>query len=145
MSKITLVGTICTSVVAVTVGQNNTNVKKFVVQVSTGGNTGNNPRVAGQQNSKVKNSYFSIMAFGKISENAFAKGQTIQIDGRLEISKFQLDATKDPKDAAIVTPEHVTMLQGNIAHYAKAYNMLGNLASQDADVFNAKNMNIYTN
>jgi len=144
MSKITLVGKICTPVVAVTVGQNNTNGKKFVVQVSSGGSTGNNPRVDNQNNSNVKNSFFSIMAFGKISENAFAKGQTIQIDGRLEISEFQMDSTKPPKQAAIVTPEHVTMLQGNIAHYAKAYNMLGNLVSSDAEVYNATSMNIYS-
>ena len=140
MSKIILTGTICTEIIRGTVGAKNTTFNKFLVIVTTGGNT--NHRIANQA-AKIKNSFFGITVFGKLAENAFSKGQTLHIDGRMEISDFQLQPNDSTKQAVIVTPEHITMLTGDVTHYAKAYNLMGNLVGNTAEVFNSTNMNIY--
>ena len=143
MAKIRLVGKIVTDIVTGTIGQNNTKFSKYLVQVSVGGQGNNNPRIT-NANTEVRHSYFAVMAFGKQAEYAIAKGVTVELDGNLEISEFQLDTSNPPKKAAIINVNHTTILQGNVIHYAKAYNMLGNLVKQDAEVFNATSMNIYS-
>jgi single-stranded DNA-binding protein len=138
MAKIRLIGKVVTDVVAGTIGQNNTKYIKYLVEVAIGVQTSNNPRMA-QNSNDIKKSYFAIMAFGKQAEFPIAKGITVELDGKLEISKFQLNQSFPEKDAAIVTPEYTTILQGNIQHIAKAYNVLGNLVQNDADVYTAQN------
>jgi single-stranded DNA-binding protein len=146
MAKVRLIGTIVTDIVTGTVGQQNTKFSKYLVQVSVGGQSGNNPRLAGNSSSSanIRNSFFAVMAYGKQAELPIAKGVTVELDGNLEISKFQLNTQSAAKDAAIVNVNHTTILQGNVAHYAKAYNMLGNLVTQDAEVYNATSTNIYS-
>lgn len=144
MAKVRLIGTIVTDVFTGTIGQKNTKFSKYLVQVSIGGQINNNPRIAGNANSEVRNSYFAVIAYGKQAEVAIAKGITVELDGILEISDFQLNTDNPPKQAAIISPNHTTILQGNVVHFAKAYNMLGNLVTQDAEVYNAPSMNIYS-
>lgn len=137
MAKIRLIGKIVTDVVTGTVGQNNSKFAKYLVEVAIASQGTSNPRLA--QNSDVKKSYFAVMAFGKQAEIALAKGITVELDGSVEIAKFQLSTSAPAKDAALVQPEHTTILQGNVAHYAKAYNVLGNFVKDNADVYVPQN------
>ncbi len=139
MAKIRLTGKVVTDVVAGTAGQNNTKFIKYLVEVSIGGQTSNNPRMAQGNNNDSKKSYFAVIAFGKQAEFPIQKGITVELDGKLEIAKFQLNQSSPAKDAAIVTPEHTTVLQGNIQQFARAYNVLGNFVKQDADVYIPQN------
>lgn len=132
MAKIRLIGKVVTDVISGTVGQNNTKFIKYLVEVAIGGQS-NNPRLA--QNSDSKKSYFAVMAFGKQAELPILKGVTVEIDGQMEIAKFQLNQKAQPKDAVIVQPEHTTILQGNVVHFTKAYNVLGNFVKDNAEVY----------
>jgi len=136
MAKIRVIGKVVTDIVAGTVGQNNTKFIKYLVEVSIISGQSNNPRVA-QEN--VKKSYFAVMAFGKQADFPITKGITIEVEGGIEISKFQLDLNNPAKDALIITPENTTILQGNIVHFAKVYNTLGNLVKDDAEVYISQN------
>lgn len=133
MAKIRLNGKVVTDVVAGTIGQNNTRFIKYVVQVSTGGQVNNNPRLA-NTNSNVKHSFFSVMAFGKQAEQEISKGMMVELDGSMEISDFQLDASRAAKQAVVVNPE-LTIINSSDIQYAKAYNLLGNLVQDDAEVY----------
>lgn len=144
MAKIRLIGTVCKNPEKGSVGQNNKPFIKYLVEVKpTLANA--NPRVA-TQNTNVKASYFAVMAFGKQAEIQIMVGQTIELDGSLEIANFQLSNNAPEKQAAIITPEKTTILQGNVQHFAKAYNVLGNLVATDAEVYNSQNSTstIYT-
>ena len=132
MAKVRLTGKVVTDVVSGTIGQNNTKYIKYLVEVAIANAQNNNPRMA-QDN--VKKSYFAVIAYGKQAEFPIQKGVTIEIDGQIEIAKFQLTSSSTTKEAVIVTPEHTTILQGNVVQYAKAYNLLGNLVKDDADVY----------
>ncbi len=136
MAKIRLIGKIVTDVVTGTVGQNS-KFAKYLVEVAIATQGSSNPRLA--QNSDIKKSYFAVMAFGKQAEIALAKGTTVELDGSVEIAKFQLSTSAPAKDAALVQPEHTTILQGNVVHYAKAYNVLGNFVKDNADVYVPQN------
>ncbi len=142
MAKIRLIGNVVTDVVTGTVGQNNTKFIKYLVEVSITNTQSNNPRMA----ENVKKSYFAVMAFGKQAEFPIQKGITVELDGQMEIAKFQLNTNSAAKDALIVNPEHTTVLQGNIANFAKVYNTLGNLVKDDADVYVPQNggKNVYS-
>lgn len=143
MAKIRLAGRVATDVVSGTVGQN-TKFIKYLVAVSVGGQN-NNPRLAGNSNSEVRTSYFAVMAFGKQAEFPIAKGVMVEIDGDIEIADFQLHTTTAAKKAVIVTPQHTTLLQGNVANYAKAYNVLGNFTKIDAEPYNPQSGNMVYN
>lgn len=143
MAKARVTGTVVVAPITGIVGEN-TKFSKFLVSVKVGGHTNNNPRVASNQATDERVSYFGVMAFGKQAEIAVQKGQVVEIDGRLEIADFQMDTASVTKKAAIITAEHITILQGNIQNYAKAYNVLANLVEQDAEIYNATNMNIFS-
>jgi single-stranded DNA-binding protein len=132
MAKIRLIGIVATDVVAGTVGQN-INFVKYLVKVVSTSTQNNNPRMA--QNNDAKNSFFAVTAFGKNAELAIQKGITVEIDGNLEIAEFQMSNQTAAKKAAIVNPKHITILQGNVQHYAKAYNVLGNLTKAEAEIY----------
>lgn len=137
MAKVRLIGKVVTDVVAGTIGQNNTKFIKYLVEVSISSGQSNNPRMA--QNNDLKKSYFAVMAFGKQAEFPITKGITIELEGQIEIAKFQLNINSAAKDALIISPENTTVLQGNIVHFAKVYNTLGNLVKDDADVYVPQN------
>lgn len=133
MAKIRVIGKVATNPVSGVL--NNSKFIKYLIEVSTGGQN-SNPRLA---QGNIKKSYFAVMAFGKQSELPIAKGVTVEVDGKMEISKFQLSNANPPKDAVLIHPQHTTILQGNIQNYAKAYNVLGNLVKDDADVYVPQN------
>lgn len=144
MAKIRLIGKVVTDIVTGQIGQNNTKYIKYLVEVSISSGQSNNPRMA--QNNDSKKSYFAVMAFGKQAEFPILKGSTVEVDGQIEIAKFQLNTNAPAKDALIINPEHTTVLQGNITHFAKVYNTLGNLVKDDAEVYIPQNggKNVYT-
>lgn len=132
MAKIRVIGKVASNPVSGVL--NNSKFIKYLIEVSTGGQS--NPRLA---QGNIKKSYFAVVAYGKQSELPIAKGVTVEVDGKMEISKFQLTNANPPKDAVLIHPQHTTILQGNIQNYAKAYNALGNLVKDDADVYVSQN------
>lgn len=133
MAKIRIIGKVASNVITGSIGEKNTKFAKYLVEVSTGGQS-TNPRLA-QGTNKSKKSYFAVMAFGKQAELPIAKGVTVEVEGQMEISQFQLNTANPPKDAIVINPEHTTILQGNVQNFAKAYNALGNLVKDDADIY----------
>ena len=136
MAKIRLIGKVVTDVVAGTIGQNNSKFIKYLVEVT----------INSEQSNNSKKSYFAITAFGKQAELPIQKGIIVELDGQMEIAKFQLNENSQPKDAVIVKPEHTIILQGNIAHFAQAYNVFGNLVKDNAEVYNPQSggKNVYS-
>lgn len=125
MAKIRLIGKVVTDVISGTVGQNNNKTIKYLVEVAISSGQGNDS----------KKSYFAITAFGKQAELPIQKGITVELDGQMEIAKFQLNEKAQPKDAVVIKPEYTTILQGNVAHFAKAYNIFGNLVKDNAEIY----------
>ena len=136
MAKIRLIGKVVTDVISGTVGQNNNKTIKYLVEVAISSGQGNDS----------KKSYFAITAFGKQAELPIQKGITVELDGQMEIAKFQLNEKAQPKDAVVIKPEYTTILQGNVAHFAKAYNVFGNLVKDNAEVYNPQSggKNVYS-
>ena len=132
MAKVTLTGKILGAVAEGTTGANGTPFKKFIVAVITGG--GNNPRVAGEQ----KTSYFGVMTFGKLAEAAYQAGQTVVVDGEMEVTEFQVTPSKPANQAVVVSAKRVEIVPGDRRHYAHTYNVLGNLVLEHPDHYAPK-------
>lgn len=136
MAKVTLVGQIASPVIKGVVGNSSTAFKKFLVSVAP---------AATNVKFEAKPSYFGVTVFGKLSEISLQTGTVLEIDGELEISKFQLNPEKQATDACVINARHIITLQGNVKQYAKAYNVLGNLVQDNADVYTPESgKNVYS-